>query len=219
MSSYLNAITTNEYFYILPVCNLFINPFTLDPENIDDPTWIEFTSTGYSTLTTTGGNQGQYNDNLNEIILTDKIKNLDIDYISFSSNYSSTVPTTAGQDVNVITCDLVYTIENGLNPFIDGNGTSVNLIEQDKYYVQLKAHSGKLIPIDFRNLYSIRDIVFLFTDELPAPTVSADKNNKARPYNITLWKKFLTSSNLNKNSFIVSGLLPSGINEYVNPNY
>jgi hypothetical protein len=215
MSNYLNALVESEKFYILPVCNLTINPSSPSSE---DEVWTEWYPTGYAIGTTTGINQGQYNDNFDEIIIPDYIKNIGIDYISFSSTPSGAA-TTGGQDVNAIVCNLVYEISNGLNPFILGDTTEVDLNEETKYYVQLKVKNGKLIRIDLTNLYSIRDIIITFTDALPAPTESPDKNNKARPYNITLWKKFLTSSQTNKDLFIKNNSLPAGFNEYINPSY
>ena len=78
---------------------------------------------------------------------------------------------------------------------------------------------NKLIPIDFKSLFAIEDISYTLADFIPAPTSSPDKNNKARPYNITLWKKFLKSSENNKFSFIADNKLPAGLNEFINPDY
>jgi hypothetical protein len=221
MSDYLNALVESEKFYILPVCNLSINPSVPLEANdyLSDQEFItEWTTTGYAIGTTGGQNLGQYNDNFNEIVIPNYIKQIGIDYISFSSTPSGAA-TTAGQDVNEVVFNLVYEIKDGANPFIDGNGNSYNLTEEAKYYIQVKAENGKLIRIDFNNLYSIRDIIETFVDFIPAPTESPDKNNKARPYNITLWKKFLNTSSTNKNIFVKTNSLPAGCNEYINPNF
>jgi hypothetical protein len=132
MSDYLNALVESEKFYILPVCNLSINPNTLDPEaNTGDEFWTEWTTTGYNIGTTGGANLGQYNDNFEEIVIPSYIKQIGIDYISFSSTPSGAA-TTGGQDVNSIVCNLVYEISNGLNPFILGDYTEVDLNEETK---------------------------------------------------------------------------------------
>jgi hypothetical protein len=219
MSDYLNALVDLEKFYILPVCNLSIEPSVPnDIDNTSDEFWTEWTPTGYNISTTSSGNYNQYNDNFEEIVIPDYIKQIGIDYISFSSTPSGAA-TTAGQDVNEIVCNLVYEIKNGLNPFIDGAGNQYNLDEETKYYIQLKAENGKLIRIDFNNLYSIRDIIQTVVDFQPAPTDSPDKNNKAHPYSITLWKKFFTSSTTNKDTFVKTNSLPASCNEYNNPYY
>ena len=110
-------------------------------------------------------------------------------------------------------------MENAVNPFILGDGTSVNLEEETKYVCQGKVKNGALLRVDLKNIYSFQDIIITFGDFIPAPTSSPDKNNKCHPYNITLWKKFLTSSSTNKNVFLKNNSLPAGCNEYNNPHY
>ena len=119
MSNYLSALVNAEKFYILPVCNLSINPSVPTEDNTTEQTWIEWITTGYSVSTTGGGNLGQYNNNMNEIIIPDYIKNLDIDYISFSSNADNSAATgPANHDISSVVFDFKYTMENAVNPFI-----------------------------------------------------------------------------------------------------
>jgi hypothetical protein len=221
MSNYYNALVESEKFYILPVCNLPINEPVLISEYTDVETWTDwnFNTEGYATGTTGSINFTQYNDHIyNEIIIPQYLKNIGIDYISIASNPFS-VNTSAGQDVNTIVFNLVYEILNGINPFIDGNNQSINFEEESKYYNQIKINNGSLLKIDLKNIYSIRDVFTDIQDLLPAPTNSPDKNNKARPYSITFWKKFLNKSESNKNTFIVNNSLPASLNEYYNPYY
>ena len=218
MGEYLNALVESEKFYILPICNLVINPFIPSEAYPDDEFWIEWNPVGYSVSTTTGGNLAQYNDNMEEIIITDYIKNLDVDYISFSSNPNADT-TSSGQRISSVVFNIVYKLTDGINPFVTGEGTQIYFENEDEYICQCKVEVGALLKIDLKNIYSIRDIVITTTDVVPAPTDTADKNNKCRPYGITLWKQFLTSSSNNKNIFLQSNLLPAGYNEYFNPFY
>jgi hypothetical protein len=218
MSDYLNALVEAEKFYILPVCNLPINPAPPTEDFTSEELWVDWNPTGYSISTTGGGNLNQYNDNMEEIIIPDYIKKLNIDYISFSSNPSGAA-TAGGQDVNTIVCNLVYEIQNGLNPFISGSGVEYTFSEETKYYNQIKVNNGQLLRVDLKNVYSIRDIIITLVDFVPAPTESPDKNNKCHPYNITLWKKFFISSSNNKNEFLKTNSLPASCNEYYNPFY
>jgi len=219
MSNYLNALVQSEKFYILPVCNLPINPTSpVKDTDISDELWTDWNPSGYSVSTTGVGNSGQYNDNMNTILIPDYIKNMDIDYISFSSNPTNDT-SAGGQRISSIVINIKYNIDNGLNPFITGNGSSVNFVEETKYICQIKIENGALLRIDLKNIYSINDIIITVLDAIPAPTESPDKNNKCHPYSITLWKKFLTSSPTNKDTFIKNNSLPASCNEYYNPYY
>ena len=219
MSDYLNALVESEKFYILPVCNLPINPYSpVEEVDISDEFWIDWTTSGYSVSTTGGGNLSQYNNNMNTIVIPDYIKNMGIDYISFSSNPTGD-STAGGQGISSIVINLKYDINNGLNPFITGDGSSVNFVEETKYICQIKIENGALLRIDLKNVYSINDIIITEQDFIPAPTDTPDKNNKCHPYNITLWKKFLVSSSTNKDIFIKDNSLPASCNEYYNPYY
>ena len=65
MSNYLNALVQSEKFYILPVCNLSINPSSpVQDVDTGDELWTDWTTSGYSVSTTGGGNAGQYNNNI-----------------------------------------------------------------------------------------------------------------------------------------------------------
>jgi hypothetical protein len=216
MSDLLLAKIDNQKFYILPVCNIPDRPSAPD---VTDETWVEWASKGYSVSTTTAGLGTQYNDNINTYIIRDYIKNLEIDYISFGVTASGSVSNPINNESYIITCNLIYELVDGINPFYDGTGSSFNFEQANLYRTQIKVPNGKLIPIDLKSLYAIEDIAYLETDDLPAPTSSPDKNNKARPYNITLWKKFLKSDSNNRFSFIADGKLPVGLNEYINPAY
>jgi hypothetical protein len=216
MSDLLKAKIDNQKFYILPVCNIPDIPTAPD---VTDQTWIEWTSRGYSTSTTTGGLSAQYNDNIETYIIPDYIKKLDIDYISFGVTANGSVANPLNNESYIITCNLIYELVNGINPFYDGIGSSFNFAEDNLYRTQIKVPNGKLIPIDLKSVYAIEDIAYLLNEDLPAPTSSPDKNNKARPYNITLWKKFFKSTANNRFSFIADGKLPVGLNAYINPDY
>jgi hypothetical protein len=219
MSDYLNALVQSEKFYILPVCNLPINPTSpVQGTDISEELWTDWVPSGYSVSTTGGGNYTQYNNNMDTIIIPDYIKNMGIDYISFSSNPTGDT-TAGGQRISSIVINIKYNIDNGLNPFITGDGSSVNFVEETKYICQMKIEIGALLRIDLKNVYSINDIIITETDFIPAPTESPDKNNKCHPYSITLWKKFLTSSPTNKDTFIKNNSLSASCNEYYNPYY
>lgn len=216
MSNYINALVNNQKFYILPICNLPDNPSTPD---VSDETWVEWSSRGFATATSTPNLLHQYNDNFSAYIIPDYIKNLDIDFISFSVTPNSHVTNPLRNESYSLTCNLVYQLEDGINPFYDGVGTPFTFVDASLYRTQIKVPNGELMAIDFKSLYSIEDIYYGEAETSPAPTRSPDKNNKARPYNITLWKKFISSSSTNKSSFCVDDKLPAGLNAYLNPDY
>jgi len=216
MSDLLKAKIDNQKFYILPVCNI---PDIPTAPTEFDATWVEWTSRGYRTSTTSGNLLNQYNDNIETYIIPDYLKKLDIDYISFGVTADNGVTNPINNESYIITCNLVYELVNGINPFYDGTGSSFNFLEETLYRTQIKVPNGKLIPIDLKSLYAIEDIAYSLFEDLPAPTSSPDKNNKARPYNITLWKKFFKSNENNKFSFIADNKLPAGLNEFINPDY
>lgn len=216
MSDLLLAKIDNQKFYILPVCNIPDIPTAPD---VTDQTWVEWSSRGYVTSTNQNQQYGQYNDNIETYEIPDYIKDLNIDYISFGVTPDNGVASPLNNESYIITCNLIYELVDGINPFYDGTGSSFNFLESNLYRTQIKVPNGKLIPIDLKSLFAIEDISYTLADFIPAPTSSPDKNNKARPYNITLWKKFLKSSENNKFSFIADNKLPAGLNEFINPDY
>lgn len=216
MSDLLKAKIDNQKFYILPVCNIPDIPTAPD---VTDETWVEWASIGYATSSNQNAQYGQYNNNLETYEIPDYIKNLNIDYISFSVTPDNGVASPITQESYIITCNLIYKLVDGVNPFKDGNNNEFNFLESDLYRTQIKVSNGKLIPIDLKNLFAIEDISYNLADFIPAPTSSPDKNNKARPYNITLWKKFFKSDENNRFSFIANNKLPAGLNEFINPAY
>lgn len=149
MGEYLNALVEAEKFYILPICNLVINPFVPSEDYPDDEFWVEWNPVGYGVSTTTGGNLAQYNDNMEEIIITDYIKNLDVDYISFSSNPSADT-TSSGQRISSVVFNIVYKLTDGINPFVTGEGTQVYFENEDEYICQCKVEVGALLKIDLK---------------------------------------------------------------------
>ena len=56
------------------------------------------------------------------------------------------------------------------------------------------------------------DIEITSQQTSPVPSTSADKVNKARPYNITFWKRFIKSDPNNRFSFLKQGALPNVYN-------
>jgi hypothetical protein len=204
MSDYLSALVRSEEFYILPVCNL-----PTHNQAIADPSY-DAESRGFRPGG--GGAANSLNstlNNLNTFIIPDYLKNLNIDYISFS-NTCELSPLNYDQSPCLVV-DIRYKLVDGVNPFISGDGTSYNFpsISQDIYRTQIKVKNGELIKIDLKSLYSITDIVVTTVTQ----TSSADRINKAIPYNITLWKKFLKSNDNNALSFLISGSLCQGYNQ------
>jgi len=214
MSDFLNATVNNQFFYILPICNLICDNLGVALDN----RFVDSEPRGARSSTNSFQVFDQYNDNFgfNDsgiFTIPDYIKNLNPDYISFSVTTDGSVVTNLAHQSYSISLNIIYDLLN-LNPFIDGKGTQYNFSIENEYRVNCKFTNGKLYPIDLKNVKSFRDIEITNTPSIPAPTSSADKNNKARPYNITLWKKFITSSSLNKDSFVKQNSLPSSFNYY-----
>lgn len=218
MSEYLDSIVDFKKFYILPVCNLPLGASIPTTDYFEDEFWTECNFFGFNTGTTNSNEFNNYNDNLDTIIIPDYLKLLDISFISFSSNPINDTSQFGSSNITTVTFNIEYNMNNQINPFIDGNGNSFNFENQDKYITQLKVPNGSLVPVDFKNIYSIKDIHYTFADFMPVPTTStADKNNKCRPRNITLWKKFLSKTESNKNQFLKNNCLPASLNTYLNP--
>jgi hypothetical protein len=134
MSNYLNATVNNEYFYILPICNLL-------PYNSS--------TTGVGSIT--GNNTTLYNTPLS-ITIPDYVKNLDIDYISFGANPGSSTQLPS----NVVVAQIVYDTGSTNFNVINSAGTSVNLTTDADYIVEIRVRNGELLPIDIKNIKRIQ---------------------------------------------------------------
>lgn len=180
--SYLNAVVQNEYFYILPICNLL-------PYNSNTTTGTVGGVTGNTTTL--------YSTTTLSITIPDYIKALDTDYISFGANPagSTAIPS------NLVVVQIVY--DTGSNNFnvINAAGTSVNLQTDSEYIVEIRVRNGELLPIDIKSIKRIQ-----------TSSSSASTTWLAAPTNITLWKRFINSKGDNIKSFMVDNKLPSGPN-------
>ena len=215
MSDFFNATINNEFFYILPICNL---PCDAQGTALDDQ-FVDSDMRGARSSTNTLQNFSQYNDNFESLspilIIPDYIKNLNPDYISFSVTTDGTTVTNLAHIVYSISLKLVYKLVNGINPFITGDNIEYNLNPEDNYDVHCKFSNGVLYPIDLSSIYGFTDIAITTSELVPAPTASPDKNNKSRPYNITLWKKFIKQDPANRFSFLKQNSLPATYNTYI----
>jgi len=174
MSNYLSATVNNQFFYVLPICNL--KP-----------------SSEFDVL----GNTAGTNPLATSITITNAIKDLNTDYISFGSS-----PSLTSQIPSIVTvCQIVY--DTGVSSFQAVNSLNqlVNLQSPDEYIVEIRVPSGELIPIDIKSIKRIQ-----------ASSSAADTNRIAAPTNITLWKRFIKSDSTNKNDYIRDGKLPLGPN-------
>jgi hypothetical protein len=135
MSNYLNATVNNEYFYILPICNLL-------PYNS--------LTTGVGSIT--GNNTTLYSSTALSITIPDYVKNLDIDYISFGANPGSSTQLPS----NVVVAQIVYDTGSANFNVINSAGTSVNLTTDADYIVEIRVRNGELLPIDIKNIKRIQ---------------------------------------------------------------
>lgn len=182
MSNYLSATVNNEFFYLLPICNLL--PF--------------------NSLQANGGIIGNtttlYSSNTLNITIPDYIKALDTDYISFGANPAAST----GIPSNVVVAQIVYDTGvpvGGSFSVINSSGTSVSLTNDNEYIVEIRVRNGELLPIDLKNIKSIR-----------SSTSSASSTWIAAPTNITLWKRFINKGSSNITPFMVDNKLPAGPN-------
>lgn len=216
MSDFLNATINNEFFYILPICNL---PCDTNGSAIDNEI-IDSLSRGARSSVAVLQNFAQYNDNFGDLgsgtlVIPTYIKNLKPDFISFSVTTDGSTVTNLNHIVYSVSLEMVYELIDGINPFITGDNIQYNLLPVNQYETHCKFANGVLYPIDLSCIYAFRDIAVRNADVSPAPTASEDKNNKSRPYNITLWKKFIKQDENNKSSFIKQNSLPSTYNTYI----
>lgn len=166
MSNYLSATVNNEYFYILPICNL-----------------LPYNSSTSGVGSITGNNTTLYSTTALSITIPDYIKALDVDYISFGANPGSSTSLPS----NVVVCQIVY--ETGSNNFnvINSSGTSVNLNNDSDYIVEIRVRNGELLPIDIKNIKRIQSSsIGASTTWIAAPTnitlwkrfIKSDATNK-----------------------------------------
>lgn len=186
MSNYLSATVNNEFFYVLPICNLL-------PYNSGSSTGgIVGNVAGTNPLSTT-------------ITIPDYVKNLDTDYISFGANPAGTTVLPPQLVVLQIVYDTGKTSPSNFAVYNSANPpVSVNLTTPSEYIVEIRVRNGELMPIDIKNIKRIQ-----------ASSASASTSNLATPTNITLWKRFIKSDSTNKNTYMVDNKLPSGPNATV----
>jgi len=136
MSNYLNAVVNNEFFYILPVCNLL--PYNSNTSGVGGISGN--TNTLYSTTALS-------------ITIPDYVKNLDIDYISFGASPNTTTQLPS----NVVVAQIVYDTGFVSNfNVINYAGTSVGLNTDSEYIVEIRVKNGELLPIDIKNIKRIQ---------------------------------------------------------------
>jgi len=182
MSNYLNAVVNNQFFYVLPICNLM-------PQN-----------SGTSVGGVVGNVAGVNNFPVGGIVIPDYIKNLNPDYISFGANPAGTTVLPS----QLVVCQIVY--DTGVpisSPFyvINASGNSVSLVDTTEYDVEIRVRNGELLPIDIKSIKRIQ-----------VSTTSSDTNRLAYPTNITLWKRFIKSDATNKDLYMKDNILPAGGN-------
>lgn len=202
MSDVLSAAVNNEKFYILPVCNLPTH-FPLLLNDAQDAEARGFRIGG-------GGQANNVNSTLNNLttlVIPQYLKEQNIDYVSFSA--TAALEGTTNYDISpTLVVNINYELVDGINPFINGNGISYTFQNEGYYSTQIKVKNGELISLDLKSIYSIQDII----QTVVSASSSADRINKAVPYNITLWKKFIKSDNNNALTFLQSGKLTVGYN-------
>lgn len=135
MSNYLSATVKNEYFHILPICNL-----------------LPYNSSTSGVGSITGNNTTLYTSTALSITIPDYIKALDIDYISFGANPGSSTSLPS----NVVVCQIVYETNSNNFNVINSSGTSVNLNNDSDYIVEIRVRNGELLPIDIKNIKRIQ---------------------------------------------------------------
>ena len=182
MSNYFSAVVNNQFFYILPICNLM-------PQN-----------SGSTTGGIIGNVAGTNNFPTNGITIPDYIKALDTDYISFGATPASATALPS----QLVVCQIVYDTGvpvGGNFSVINAAGNTVSLLNDNEYIVEIRVRNGELLPLDIKSIKRIQ-----------VSTSSSDTNRLAYPTNITLWKRFIKSDSTNKNTYMVDGKLPIGGN-------
>jgi hypothetical protein len=126
MSDLFSASVNNEYFYILPICNLL----------------------PYNSGSSTGGVVGNVagtNPLSSAITIPDYIKNLDIDFISFGANPAGA----AVLPSQLCVVQIVYDTGDNVDfQVINSSNNSVSLSTDSEYIVEIRVRNGELLPID-----------------------------------------------------------------------
>ena len=148
MSDLFSASVNNEYFYILPICNLL-------PYNSGSSTGgVVGNVAGTNPLSTT-------------ITIPDYIKNLEIDFISFGANPSGA----AVLPSQLCVAQLVYSTGDNDFKVYNSSGTLVSLSTASEYIVEIRVRNGELLPIDIKNITRIQaSTSSASTNNLATPT-------------------------------------------------
>lgn len=148
MSDLFSASVNNEYFYILPICNLL----------------------PYNSGASTGGVVGNVagtNPLSTTITIPDYIKNLEIDFISFGSNPAGA----AVLPSQLCVAQLVYSTGDNDFKVYNSSGTLVSLSTASEYIVEIRVRNGELLPIDIKNITRIQaSTSSASTNSLATPT-------------------------------------------------
>ena len=148
MSDLFSASVNNEYFYILPICNLL-------PYNSGSSTGgVVGNVAGTNPLSTT-------------ITIPDYIKNLEIDFISFGANPAGA----AVLPSQLCVAQLVYSTGDNDFKVYNSSGTLVSLSTASEYIVEIRVRNGELLPIDIKNITRIQaSTSSASTNNLATPT-------------------------------------------------
>jgi hypothetical protein len=148
MSDLFSASVANEYFYILPICNLL-------PYNSGSSTGgVVGNVAGTNPLSTT-------------ITIPDYIKNLEIDYISFGANPAGA----AVLPSQLCVAQLVYSTGDTDFKVYNSSDTLVSLSTASEYIVEIRVRNGELLPIDIKNITRIQaSTSSASTNNLATPT-------------------------------------------------
>jgi hypothetical protein len=209
MSSYLETLVNNNKFYILPICNIKATntqaqfpPFNYDWE-----------STGY--IAGSGGltnttNWTEKNFQTTVIIQQNYIAEINPDYVSFSSNPINYGTNSNNDDLEELVFNVRYSPSPvGSNFVVITYDNQTRVTFNNRYDTQVRIKNGKLYPLDVLNFERWFDV--RLTSGVAAGS-SVDRLNKIVPFNIVLWKKFITSDKNNFLNLTNNILLPAGIN-------
>jgi hypothetical protein len=199
MSNVFKGFVEDEKYFILPVCNLDITD-----NELEDIFGIDIAPTGFRPRGTTQANtENSLYKNVKTISFASIVRKLEIDYISFSGNSLShqTLDYDYSKELMI---NLIYNHPTNSNFNIYPNLTTSYF----KYTVQTRVVNGKRYPIDIKTIDQLVDVFVTTTVQ----SSSVDRINKAVPFNITFWKKFYKSDIKNKDSFLIDGKLPGGVN-------
>ena len=149
MSDLFSASVNNEYFYILPICNLL-------PYNSGSSTGgVVGNVAGTNPLSTT-------------ITIPDYIKNLEIDFISFGANPAGA----AVLPSQLCVLQIVYDTGDNVDFQVYNSANNlVSLSTDSEYIVEIRVRNGELLPIDIKNIKRIQaSTSSASTNNLATPT-------------------------------------------------